>query len=105
MPKYGAHPGYLAEHVDAKAPAFLGDIGEVEVVPGAKALDLLRRENFPHIALEFRVRQLAELDGQQVAVHAQHRRHPHGEVHVRAALCQAQLQKCVDSRHIPLFIR
>jgi hypothetical protein len=46
-----------------------------------------------------------ELDGQQVAVHAQHRRHPDREVYIGAALGKAQLQECIDTRHIPLFVQ
>ena len=104
MPENGADPRYLAEHVDAKTSTFLGNIGEVQVVARFEAFQLLRREDLAHVAFEFRVGQLPELDGQQVAVHAQHRGHPDREVHVRAALREAQLQKCVDARHFPPFI-
>ena len=37
--------------------------------------------------------------GIEIAVHAQHRRHADGQVHIGAALLRAELQERVDTRH------
>ena len=59
-----------------------------------------RRQDLGDIALELRGAQVTELDRQQVALHAQHRRHPDGKMHVRAALLRAQLEKRVYTRQV-----
>ncbi len=82
MPEYGADAGHLAEYVDAIAPAFLGDVGKIEIVALIETFDLLGRQDLAHVAVEFGIGQLPELDRQQIAIHAQHRRHPDCEVHV-----------------------
>jgi hypothetical protein len=73
--------GFLAEHVGAKAAALGGDVGEIEVVTFAQRA----------VALQFRVGQIAELDGNQIAVHAHHGRHADRQVQVGAALRHRQL--------------
>jgi hypothetical protein len=60
-------------------------------------LFLLLAQDLEQIALELGVAQIAELDRHQVAVHAQHRRHAHREVHVRTALLGAEFQEGVDA--------
>ena len=60
-------------------------------------LALRARQDLHEIALELGVAQLAELDGHEIAVHAQHRRDAHGQVDVRAVLLQAELQEGIDT--------
>ena len=97
--KGGADAGFLAVHVDAKAAAVGGDVREVEVMPLAQVLQLRLGQDLRDVALELRVAQVAKLDRQQIAVHAQHRRHADGQMQVRAALRRAQLEERVDSCH------
>ena len=56
VPKHGAVPGDLAKDVNAETSAFVGDIGEVEVVAAFERFDLVCRQDFPNIGFEFRVR-------------------------------------------------
>src|SRR5689334_11752394 len=69
----------------------------------AERLGLGPGENFRDIALELRQPEVAELDRHEVAMHAQHRRHPDGQVDVGAALLRAKLQERVNTRqgHTP----
>ena len=97
--KRGAEPGFLAEHVDAEAPAVGRHVGEVEVVALAEVFVLVLGEDLGEITLELRVADVAELDGHEIAVHAQHGRHADGQVHVGAALLHAKLQERVDASH------
>ena len=97
--KRGADAGLLAEHIDAKAAALGGYIGEVEIVALAQHLDLRLGQNLRDVALELGLAQIAELDRHQVAVHAQHRRHADRQVQIRAALGHPQLEERVDSCH------
>ena len=55
MPEYGADAGHLAKYVDAKASAFLGNVGKIEVVAFVETVDLLLRENLAHVTVEFGV--------------------------------------------------
>jgi hypothetical protein len=41
MPEYGADAGHLAKYVDAKASAFLGNVGKIQVVAFVETFDLL----------------------------------------------------------------
>ena len=91
--------GFLAVHVDAEAAAVGRDIGEVEVVALAEEFVLVLGEDLGEVAFELRVADVAELDGHEIAVHAQHGRHTDGEVHVGAALLHAELQERVDASH------
>ena len=97
--KRRADAGLLAKHIDAEAAAVGRDVGEIEVVALAQHLELRLGQHLGDIGLEFRVAQIAELDRHQVPVHAQHRRHADGQVQVRAALCDAELEERVDSCH------
>ncbi len=56
-------------------------------------------QHFRDIRFEFCLSQVAEFNGNQVAVHAHHWRHAHGQVQVGAALCDGELEKGVDSCH------
>ncbi len=95
--EHGPDARILAEHVDAEPVAFLGDVREVDVVALAELLLVRRCQDLGDVALELGLGEVAELDRQQLAVHAQHRRHADRQVHVRAALRGAELQECVDS--------
>ena len=94
----GADARFLAEHVDAEAAAFGGHVREVEVVALARNIGLVAGEDLGDVALELPAPQVAELDGQQVAMHPQHRRNADGQMHVRASLLRAELQERVDAR-------
>ena len=100
----GAEAGFLAVDVDAEAAAVGRHIGEVEVVALAEVLVLVLGEDLGEVALELRVADVAELDGHEVAVHAQHGRHADGQVHVGAALLHAKLQERVDASHVGLIL-
>ena len=52
----------------------------------AQNLELRLGQNFSDVGLELGIAQVAELDGDQVPVHAQHGRHPNRKMQVRAAL-------------------
>ena len=52
-------------------------------------VNLVLRQNLVYVAFELAIAQVAELDRHQIAVHAQHRRHAHRQVNVRAALLGA----------------
>ena len=95
----GADAGVLAVDVDAKAPALGGHIGEVQIAAVGEMLGLGARQDLGDIAFQLHRPQVAELDGQQIAMHAQHRRDAHRQVHVRAALLHAEFQERVDARH------
>ena len=94
-----ADAGLLAEDVDAKPAAIGRHIGEVEVVALVEELGLVLGEDFSQVTLELRVADVAELDGHQVAIHAQHGRNADGQVHVGAVLLHAELQERVDASH------
>ncbi len=95
----GAEAGFLAVHVDAEAAAVGRHVGEVEVVALAEVFVLVLGEDLGEITLELRVADVAELDGHEVAVHAQHGRHADGQVHVGAALLHAKLQERIYAGH------
>src|SRR5580698_2085852 len=94
----GTAAGVLAEHIDAEAPALGGHVGEVQVLPLVELLVLRARQDLGDVALKLGVPEVTELDRQQVPVHAQHRGHADGQMHVRAALLRAQFQKRVNAR-------
>ena len=94
----GADAGVLAIDVDPKAPPLAGYVGEVQVVALGEMLVLRAGEDLRYVALELRRAHVAELDRQQIAVHAQHGGHADRQVHVRAPLLCAELQKRVDAR-------
>ena len=94
----GAHAGVLAIDVDAKAATLGGHVGEVQVAALGEMLVLRVGQNLGDVTFQLPRPQLTELDRQQIAVHAQHGRHAHRQVHVRAPLLRAELQKRVDAR-------
>jgi len=79
----------------APSPVSFADVREVEIVAAFEMLALVFGEHLVEVAFEFDVAEIPELDGHQVAVHPQHRRHPHCEMDVGTALGQSQLQKSV----------
>ncbi len=87
--KCRADAGLLAKHVDAEAAAVRRHVREIDVVAVAQMLQLVLRQHLGDVALEFRLAQIAEFDGHQIAVHAQHRRHADGQMQVRATLGHA----------------
>jgi hypothetical protein len=89
----------LAIDVDAEASAVSRDVGEVEVVALAEILVLILGEDLGEIALELRVADIAELDGHEIAVHAQHGWDADGKMHVGTALLHAELQERIDAGH------
>src|SRR5580658_7307180 len=93
----GSDPGFLAGDVDTEAPALGRYVREVQVVTLVKLLILVAGEDLADVALKFRHAQVAELDRQQVAVHAQHGRNTHREVHIRATLLRAELQERINA--------
>ncbi len=97
--KGGADAGFLAEYIDPEAPAFRRYVGEVDVVAFAQLLQLVLGQHLGNVAFELGLTQIAEFDGHEIAVHAQHRRHADRQMQVRAALRHAQLQERVDSCH------
>ena len=99
VPERCADSCRLVKHVDAKAPAVAADVREVDVVFLPEALALRVGQDLVDVTLELGVSQVAELDRHEVAVQPQHRRHADGEVNVRAALREPQLQECVDACH------
>jgi hypothetical protein len=60
-------------------------------------------EDLFDIAVELRIAEIAELDRHEVAVQTQHGRDADGEVHVRAALRQSELEERVDTGHYCRF--
>src|SRR5690606_15556165 len=64
------------------------------------ALPLAFGQDLVDVAFELRFAEVAELDRHQVAVQTQHRRNADREVHVGAALRQAELQERIDSCHL-----
>ena len=64
-----------------------------------QGFDLVLGQNLGDVAFEFRISEIAELDRDQVAVHAHHGRHADGQVQIRAALRDGELEECVDSCH------
>ena len=54
---------------------------------------------FGDVALEFRVAQVAEFDGHEIAVHSHHGRHTDRQMQIGAALCHREFEECVDSCH------
>ncbi len=97
-PERRANTRFLAKDVHPKAAALRGDIREIEIIPLGEMLSLRAREDLGDVPLEFRHPQLTEFDGQEIAVHAKHRRYADGQVHVRAALLRPQLQERVNTR-------
>ncbi len=100
VPKYRAVAGLFAENVDPEAAAFRCDIGEVQIASCVESFLLVLRQDLEHVSFEFGIRQLPELNWHQVAIHAQHRRHADGEMHIRAALGETEFEKCVDTSHL-----
>ncbi len=95
----GADAGFLAEHIDAKAAAVFRYIGEIEVMALVEAFALVGAQDLGNVAFQFGIAEVAKLDRHEIAVHAQHRRHTHGQMDVRAALCEPELEECVDACH------
>ena len=98
-PEHRPDPGILAEHVDAEAAAVLADVREVDVFATAEAVLVAARQDLHHVGLEFGTAEVAKPDRHEVAAHAQHGRHAHGEVYVGTALGQAELEKGVNAWH------
>ena len=95
----GADARLLAKHVDAETAGVLGYVGHVDVAPAAEALLLGGGEDFADVGLELGGAEVAELDRHEIAMQAEHRRHADGEVHVGAALGQAELQEGIYACH------
>src|SRR5690606_36647665 len=91
---------FLAEYVHTKASTVRRYIREIDILTAPEHVLVLPAHDLGDIAFELRLAQIAELDRQQIAMHAQHGRDADREVDVRAALIGAQLQECVDTGHI-----
>ena len=61
-------------------------------------LRLRPRQDLGDVALQLGRAHVPEFDRQQIPVHAQHGWDADGQVHVRAPLLRAKLQKRVDTR-------
>ena len=105
MPKNRPITGGFTKYVDAKSAAICADVGKVDVVAGVQFLLLILGQNFEHVTFELGVRQLAKFDRHQVAIHAQHRRHADGQVHVGTALCEAEFQERINASHDCLYLQ
>ncbi len=81
------------KEVDAETAAFFGDVGEIEIAAFIEMVLLGIAEDFHDVAFELRIRQVAELDRHQFAIHAQHGRNADGQVDVGAALGKAEFQE------------
>ena len=85
----GADAGLFSKYVDSEAAALGRYVREIDVVAVSQLLLLVLGQHFRDIALEFRLTQVAKLDGHEIPVHTQHRGHPHGQMQIRAALSHA----------------
>ena len=68
-------------------------------LPSRSCFLLARSQHLGDVAFELRLTQVAKLDGHQIPVHAQHRRHADGQMQIGATLGHAQLEERVDSCH------